>query len=80
MEVAARLMTFKTPEEAVQKHSAELNPRVLETIQRAADAAKASGNQPYHDRLASLAAVVRSELILGPERKTLSVTVQNSAL
>jgi glycosyltransferase involved in cell wall biosynthesis len=62
MEVAARLLTYKTPQEAVKRHAAELSNRVVETLQRAADAARANGNQAYFDRLTAFAVVAKQEL------------------
>ena len=62
MEVAARLLTFKSPAEAVARYRLELNPKVLETLQSAAKSARAKGNSAYGDRLSTYAAAVKGEL------------------
>jgi glycosyltransferase involved in cell wall biosynthesis len=62
MEVAARLLTCKSPAEAVVRHRADLSPKILETLQGAAKSAKAKGNSAYSERLFTYAAAVKSEL------------------
>ena len=62
MEVAARLLTCKSPAEAVLRHRAELSFKVVETLQSAASSAKAKGNSAYSDRLNTYAAAVKTEL------------------
>ena len=63
MELAARLMTYKTPEEAVKRHHAELSPRLLDALQRAIDLAKTNGNEALAVRLNTLIVPIKSELI-----------------
>jgi len=62
MEVAARLMTYPSPAEAVRRHSAELDVEVLVTVKRAANAARLGGNLAYSTRLNTMAAAIKSEL------------------
>jgi hypothetical protein len=65
MELAARLMTYKNPGEAIKQHRADLSPRVLEAIERAVELAKASGNQTLADRLSALIMPIKTELQVG---------------
>ena len=62
MEVAARLLTFKSPAEAVARYRSDLSPKVLETLQSAAKSARSKGNSAYGDRLSTYAAAVKGEL------------------
>ena len=61
-ETAARLLTFKSPAEAVARYRAHLSPRVLETLESAAKSARAKGNSAYSERLITYVAAVKAEL------------------
>jgi hypothetical protein len=61
-EVAARLLTFKSPAEAVAHYRKALTPKVVETLQSAARSAKTKGNAAYSERLNAYAAAVSGEL------------------
>ena len=68
IEVAARLLTHKSPAEAVQRHRADLSLKVVETLQTAASSAKAKGNSAYSDRLYTYATAVKDELATAETR------------
>jgi glycosyltransferase involved in cell wall biosynthesis len=72
MEIAARLMTYPAPAEAVRRHSTELDVDVLETIQRAANAARLGGNLAYSTRLNAMAVAIKGELEAIGKRGVLS--------
>ena len=72
MELAARLLTYPTPAEAVRRHSVDLDRKVLETLHRAATTARTNGNATYAARLAPLVAAIQSELVARENRRPLS--------
>ncbi len=72
MELAARLLTYLAPAEAVKRHSAELDRKVLDTVQRAAHTAQASGNAAYAGRLVTLATAINGELTARESRSPLT--------
>ncbi len=69
MELAARLLTYPSPTEAVRRHSADLDRKVLETLKRAATTAKANGNAAYCLRLETLSVAIQTELVAKESRK-----------
>ena len=75
MELAARLLTYKSPDEAIKRHSAELTPKLLEAIQRAIDLAKANGNRALADRLSTLIVPIKTELIGSGDRRVVAPLV-----